>query len=137
VTQKFGIGSAETLRNWFRRDEIDSGQRPGTTTEESAAMKTLKKETAELKRANEILRAAALDSTGQGNALGWCAESQALARTVVELRRDGVKIVLAERRQVRAFGQVLPEQLVGVLVGATLPGAAKNTSTPVSAVSRL
>ncbi|MCT9004594.1 hypothetical protein [Streptomyces rhizosphaerihabitans] len=60
MTQKFGIGSAETLRNWFRRDEIDSGQRPGTTTEESAAMKTLKKETAELKRANEILRAAAL-----------------------------------------------------------------------------
>ncbi|WP_148014564.1 transposase, partial [Streptomyces sp. ME109] len=44
VAQKLGIGSAETLRNWVRRDEIDSGQRPGTTTEESAAMKALKKE---------------------------------------------------------------------------------------------
>jgi transposase len=59
VAQKLGIGSAETLRNWVRRDEIDSGQPPGTTTEESAAMKALKKENAELKRANEILKAAA------------------------------------------------------------------------------
>ncbi len=59
VAQKLGIGSAETLRNWVRRDEIDSGQRPGTTTEESAAMKALKKENAELRRANEILKAAA------------------------------------------------------------------------------
>nr|WP_167367931.1 hypothetical protein [Streptomyces agglomeratus] len=33
---------------------------------------------------------AVLDSTGQGNALGWRPEPQALARTVVELRRDGV-----------------------------------------------
>lgn len=32
VAQKLGIGSAETLRNWARRDEVDSGQRPGTTT---------------------------------------------------------------------------------------------------------
>ncbi|WP_432190376.1 transposase [Streptomyces sp. Tue6028] len=48
VAQKLGIGSAETLRNWVRRDELDSGQRPGTTTEESAAMKALKKENAEL-----------------------------------------------------------------------------------------
>jgi transposase len=59
VAQKLGIGSAETLRNWVRRDEIDSGQRPGTTTEESAAMKALKEENAELERANEILKVAA------------------------------------------------------------------------------
>ncbi|MFD5160460.1 transposase [Streptomyces hawaiiensis] len=32
VAQKLGIGSAETLRNWVKREEIDSGQRPGTTT---------------------------------------------------------------------------------------------------------
>ncbi|MEE1792823.1 IS3 family transposase [Streptomyces sp. BE308] len=58
VAQKLGIGSAETLRNWVKRDEVDSGQRPGTTSEESAAMKALKKENAELKRANDILKAA-------------------------------------------------------------------------------
>ncbi|MFF0143069.1 IS3 family transposase [Streptomyces sp. NPDC005227] len=59
VAQKLGIGSAETLRNWVKREEIDSGQRPGTTSEESAAMKALKKENAELRRANDILKAAA------------------------------------------------------------------------------
>ncbi|WNI28232.1 transposase [Streptomyces sp. ITFR-6] len=59
VAQKLGIGSAETLRNWVKRDEIDSGQRPGTTSEESAAMKALKKENAELRWANGIPKAAA------------------------------------------------------------------------------
>ncbi|MEU1328342.1 IS3 family transposase [Streptomyces microflavus] len=59
VAQKLGIGSAETLRNWVKRDEIDSGRRPGTTTEESAQIKAMKKEIAELKRANDILKAAA------------------------------------------------------------------------------
>ncbi|MEF9908540.1 IS3 family transposase [Streptomyces sp. P9-A2] len=59
VTEKLGIGSRETLRNWVKQHEIDTGTRPGTTTEESAQLKALKKENAELKRANEILKAAA------------------------------------------------------------------------------
>ncbi|MFD1313901.1 IS3 family transposase, partial [Streptomyces kaempferi] len=65
VAQKLGIGSAETLRNWVKRDEIDSGQRPGTTTEESAQIKAMKKEIAELKRANDILKAAAFFLRGR------------------------------------------------------------------------
>ncbi|WP_327270046.1 transposase [Streptomyces sp. NBC_01218] len=59
VAQKLGIGSAEPLRNWVKRDEVDSGKRPGTTTEESAQIKAMTKEIAELKRANDILKAAA------------------------------------------------------------------------------
>ncbi|MGW0295344.1 IS3 family transposase [Streptomyces anthocyanicus] len=59
VTDKLGIGSRETLRNWVKQHEIDDGQRSGTTTEESAQLKALKKENAELKRANDILKAAA------------------------------------------------------------------------------
>ncbi|WP_411572764.1 IS3 family transposase [Streptomyces pluripotens] len=59
VVDKLDIGSRETLRNWVKQYEIDAGQRPGTTTEESAQLKALKKENAELKRANEILKAAA------------------------------------------------------------------------------
>ncbi|MEV2258792.1 hypothetical protein OG473_33810 [Streptomyces anulatus] len=43
----------------MKRDEVDSGQRSGTTTEESAQIKAMKKEVAELKRANDILKAAA------------------------------------------------------------------------------
>ncbi|MFE9446724.1 IS3 family transposase [Streptomyces sp. NPDC006602] len=59
VAEKLGIGSRETLRNWVKQHEVDAGTRPGTTTEESAQLKALKKENAELKRANEILKAAA------------------------------------------------------------------------------
>jgi transposase len=53
-----GIGSAETLRKWVRRAQVDAGERPGTTTEESEKIRALKKENAELRRANEILKAA-------------------------------------------------------------------------------
>ncbi|EXU68676.1 transposase [Streptomyces sp. PRh5] len=59
VTDKLGIGSRETLRNWLKQHEVDAGKRPGTTTEESAQLKAMKKEIAELKRANEILKGAA------------------------------------------------------------------------------
>ncbi|MFP3119769.1 IS3 family transposase [Streptomyces sp. Iso 434] len=59
VASKLGVGSRETLRNWVKQHEIDAGQRPGTTSEESAQLKALKKENAELKRANDILKAAA------------------------------------------------------------------------------
>jgi transposase len=58
VAQKLGIGSAETLRKWVRRAEIDAGQRPGLTSEEHAEIKKLRREVAELRRANEILKAA-------------------------------------------------------------------------------
>jgi transposase len=58
VAQKLGIGSAETLRKWVRRAEVDAGQRPGVSTEESAELKRLRRENAELRRANEILKAA-------------------------------------------------------------------------------
>jgi transposase len=52
VASKLGIGTTETARQWVRRDQIDSGTRPGTTTEESAQVKALKKEVAEFRRAN-------------------------------------------------------------------------------------
>jgi transposase len=58
VAQKLGVGTAETVRKWVRQAETDAGQRPGTTSEESAELKRLKRENAELRRANEILKAA-------------------------------------------------------------------------------
>ena len=58
IAKKLGIGSAETLRKWVRRAEVDAGQRSGITTEESEQIKALKRENAELRRANEILKSA-------------------------------------------------------------------------------
>jgi len=58
VASKLGIGSVETLRKWVRRAEVDAGERAGISSEERAEIKALKKENAELRRANEILKAA-------------------------------------------------------------------------------
>ena len=49
----------ETVRLWVRQAERDTGRRPGATTEELAELKRLKRENAELRRANDILKAAA------------------------------------------------------------------------------
>jgi transposase len=48
----------ETLRVWVRRAEVDEGRRPGVTTDERARLAELERENKELRRANEILKAA-------------------------------------------------------------------------------
>lgn len=58
IAGKVGIGSPETLRKWVRRAEIDGGTRPGKTSTEIAEIRELKKENAELRRANQILKRA-------------------------------------------------------------------------------
>jgi transposase-like protein len=47
-----------TLRTWISQDQIDSGKKQGVTTAENKEIKELRREVAELKRANEILLAA-------------------------------------------------------------------------------
>jgi transposase len=59
VAGKLGIGSPETLRIWVRRAEVDAGKRPGVTSDQGEQIAKLKRENAELRRANEILKAAA------------------------------------------------------------------------------
>ena len=59
IAAKLGIGTAETLRKWVRQAEIAAGARAGVSSEESAEIRRLKREVAELRRANEILKAAA------------------------------------------------------------------------------
>jgi transposase len=60
VASRLGIGSAETLRKWVRQAEVDAGTRPGVSSEESAETKRLKRENAELRRANVLKRSVAL-----------------------------------------------------------------------------
>jgi transposase len=58
IAAKLGIATAETLRQWVRQAEVDAGQRPGASSEESAEIRRLRAEVKELRRANEILKAA-------------------------------------------------------------------------------
>jgi len=57
ISKKLGINH-ETLRNWVNRAEVDAGRRSGVPSDERARIKDLEKENRELKRANEILKAA-------------------------------------------------------------------------------
>ena len=57
VGRQLGI-NPETLRNWVNQAEVDSGGRPGTTTGDRKKIAELEREVRELRRANEILKAA-------------------------------------------------------------------------------
>jgi transposase len=57
VARQLGVG-AESLRSWVRQAEVDRGQRAGVSTEERRRIAELERENRELRRANEILKAA-------------------------------------------------------------------------------
>jgi transposase len=57
VAEQLGIG-AESLRTWVRQAEVDAGRRPGITTAEQQRIAELEREVRELRRANDILKAA-------------------------------------------------------------------------------
>ena len=57
IAPRLGI-SVESMRRWYEQSLIDSGQRQGLTREEHEEIKRLKRENAELRRANEILKTA-------------------------------------------------------------------------------
>lgn len=57
IASKIGCNPV-TLLEWVKRAEIDSGQRPGITTDERERIKALERENRELRRANEILKLA-------------------------------------------------------------------------------
>jgi transposase-like protein len=59
VAEKIGV-SAQTLNNWVRQTEVDGGARTGLTTDERKKLNELERENKELRRANEILKAASV-----------------------------------------------------------------------------
>jgi transposase len=87
VAAKLGITSLESLRKWVRQAEVDGGVRQGKTTEEIAEIKSLRKENAELRRANEILKAASAFFAAE-----LCATRRCVCREVV---RDHPRWVVA------------------------------------------
>ncbi|MGH3279974.1 MAG: transposase [Trebonia sp.] len=57
VARQLGV-SHEAVRSWVQRAEVDGGMRPGTTTDDKRRIAELEREVRELRRANEILKAA-------------------------------------------------------------------------------
>ena len=57
ISAKIGC-APQTLNEWVKRSEVDSGQRPGIPSEMAERMKALERENRELRQANEILRKA-------------------------------------------------------------------------------
>lgn len=58
VAQSLGI-SQSCLRNWLRQDEIDTGERPGLSTDERGELAQLRRDKRRLELENEILKRAA------------------------------------------------------------------------------
>ena len=57
VSARLGM-TAETLRKWLRRAEVDAGETAGVTSESARELRELKRKNAELERTIEILKAA-------------------------------------------------------------------------------
>ena len=57
IARQLDIGP-ETLRKWVRQAQVDRGHRPGVSTEDQRRVAQLERENRELRRANEILKAA-------------------------------------------------------------------------------
>jgi len=59
VARELGIG-AESLRSWVNQADVDAGRRSGTSTEDARRIAQLERENRELRRANDILKAASV-----------------------------------------------------------------------------
>jgi transposase len=59
VARELGIG-AQSLANWVNQVEIDEGRRAGTSSKDAERIAALEKENRELRRANDILKAASV-----------------------------------------------------------------------------
>jgi transposase len=57
IAGKIGCTS-QTLNEWLKKAERDSGRKPGMTSDVAAKLKALERENRELRQANEILRKA-------------------------------------------------------------------------------
>ena len=57
IASKIGC-TAQTLHDWVKKAEVDSGARAGVPSEVAERLKTLGRENRELRQANEILRKA-------------------------------------------------------------------------------
>jgi len=57
ISGKIGC-TAQTLNGWVKQAAVDSGRKPGLTTDIAAKLEALERENRELRQVNEILRKA-------------------------------------------------------------------------------
>lgn len=59
IAKQLGVG-VESLRNWVNQADVDAGRRGGTSTADAQRIAELERENRELRRANDILKAASV-----------------------------------------------------------------------------
>lgn len=59
IAKQLGIG-VESLRQWVNQADVNAGRRAGTTSADAARIAELERENRELRRANDILKAASI-----------------------------------------------------------------------------
>jgi transposase len=59
IAKQLGVGT-ESLRQWVNQADVDAGARGGTSTADAQRIFELEREVRELRRANDILKAASI-----------------------------------------------------------------------------
>ena len=59
IAKQLGVGT-ESLRQWVNQADVNAGRRAGTTSADAARIAELERENRELRRANDILKAASI-----------------------------------------------------------------------------
>ena len=59
IAKQLGVG-VESLRGWLKQADIDAGRRQGTSSADATRIAELEREVRDLRRANDILKAASV-----------------------------------------------------------------------------
>jgi transposase len=98
LSKELGV-SEQSLRNWSRQVDVDDGRATGLSSDERGELRRLRRENRILAEEREILKKAAVNSTGWRNGSfehsGGGRESEGLSGSGVQPKRDLVELVLA------------------------------------------